>query len=185
MDGEGARPAAERRDDPAEAARIGELQRRVWELKQRLVGQHAELREMRRELERAEREGRGRRTATSIEGPPQGAPAAGDPIDSDPPEGEVAPRAPQVPVYADRLAGDLSSVPRQIAAQALRLAAGLAAADGQVWSGVKRQRSRRELFTLRVGLHHRLICSSGPKGLTVAALIHRKELERTLARLSA
>ena len=78
----------------------------------------------------------------------------------------------------------LSQVPARIAREALHAVAGLCAGGGSSFRGVKRLKSivpaMAPMWSLRVGIHHRLLFRQSPSAIEVMELIHRKDLELTL-----
>ena len=71
-----------------------------------------------------------------------------------------------------------------LARRALKLVSSLAGADPAAWRGVKMLRTRPDLLSARVGIHHRLLMrlDPGAGSLEVVHFIHRRELEETLRR---
>lgn len=91
-----------------------------------------------------------------------------------------------VPIFAPAAQDSLRAAPAHVARIALRVAAGLAAADPGAWSSVKRVRAAEGLFSARVGIHHRLLFRLEPARGTfdVVAFIHRRELDAALRHIA-
>jgi hypothetical protein len=89
-----------------------------------------------------------------------------------------------VPSYAPGVTKALREIPRRTARDALLTAAALAAGEAHAWASVKAMRAAREIFSARVGQSYRLLFHVTEGSLECLALIHRRELEQTLAALS-
>ncbi|HWO25380.1 MAG TPA: SEC-C metal-binding domain-containing protein [Kofleriaceae bacterium] len=94
-----------------------------------------------------------------------------------------APRAILVPRFAAAAAAALETVPRHIAAAALRVVGALAAGDPAAWRGIKQAKDMPfSVLMARVGIHHRLLLRADD-ALDVLDLVTRESLLTTLKRL--
>jgi mRNA-degrading endonuclease RelE of RelBE toxin-antitoxin system len=89
-----------------------------------------------------------------------------------------------VPTFRNAAREEIRSAPAPLARQALQAAAGLAAGDRSAWSGIKRLRRVSDVWSARIGLHHRLLfrLDAGRGSLEITAFIHRRDLESVIAR---
>jgi hypothetical protein len=88
-----------------------------------------------------------------------------------------------VPSYSAATAKALREIPQRTAREALATIAALAAGDVHAWSSVKTMRTAREILSARVGQAYRLLFRRADEKLECLALIHRRDLEHTLATL--
>ncbi len=87
------------------------------------------------------------------------------------------------PSYPKRFREQLDAVPEPVARETIRLVGRLGAGDAAAFHGTKRLKRRHEVLRQRVGRQHRLLFRLHEKILEVVALIHRRNLERTIKRL--
>jgi SEC-C motif len=94
-------------------------------------------------------------------------------------------RAVLIPRFAPAAAASIESVPRHIAAAALRTIGALAAGDQAAWRSIKQAKDMPfPVLMARVGLHHRLLLrTDGDGALDVLDLVTRENLMTTLKRL--
>lgn len=86
-----------------------------------------------------------------------------------------------VPVSLGWLA---TTVPRNVAATAMRTIGALAAGDTAAWRGVKQAADMpRQVLMARIGIHHRLLFRADEGALHVMDLVTRESLQATLKRL--
>lgn len=103
------------------------------------------------------------------------------------PDAAIAPAAavPLIPSFSPRFEKDVAELPPAVGGLALRRLIGLAVGDPkdcrQAKPLVKMRNVARDFYSLRVGIHHRLIVDWVPgESLRAEALIRRADLERTL-----
>ena len=89
----------------------------------------------------------------------------------------------RTPSYPKRFREQLDAVPESVARETIRLVGRLGAGDAAAFRGSKRLKRQREVLRQRVGLGHRLLFRLDENILEVVALIHRRDLERTIKRL--
>ncbi len=158
------------------------LKTKIDEL-QRIIGEgQEERRELRRQLAEREEDDeddeapRGR-AAHESDGEPEGIHDVGS-ID--------APRAILVPRFSDRAAKAVADLVSDAADGVFSVVAGLAAGRPNAWSGVKQLTKVRGVLSARAGIHHRVLFTvePGERSLEVLEVLHRKDLEQVVARLS-
>ncbi len=161
-------------------AKIDELQRIIGE------GQE-ERRELRRKLADVVEEGEkpgpvrtGRGAADEQEEAEAEDDEAGPGVD--------VPRQVLVPRFADRAAKSVADMTASVADGVFSVVAGLAAGRPNAWSYVKQLTKVRGVFSARAGIHHRILFTtpseSGQRTLEVLDVIHRKDLEQAVERLT-
>jgi hypothetical protein len=91
-----------------------------------------------------------------------------------------------VPVFSPRARDGLEAASTGIAARAIRTAASLATGEPSAWCGIKRLQGRQNLWSARIGLHHRLLfrLQAERAELELVAFVTREELDTELRRLS-
>ncbi len=165
---------------PAEAEAVQRLRAKVSEYEGQIAEGNRERRQLRSQL--AEVSGRLARAASGT--PPRG--ETETPVDD--PEEQEASRPERLPVlipaFARPAEEGLRGLPGPLAREALRTVASLAGGEASVWARAKRLRRLADVWSARVGIHHRLLFRiDADRGmLAVADLIHRKDLEATLQR---
>ena len=89
-----------------------------------------------------------------------------------------------IPAFRNPAREAIRNAPAHLARQALQAAAALAAGDQAAWSGIKRLRAIPDVWSARIGLHHRLLfrIDADRSLLEVTAFIPRRDLESTIAR---
>jgi chromosome segregation ATPase len=87
-----------------------------------------------------------------------------------------------VPRFSRSAAQGLRSAPALVGREAVRLAGILASGDAAAWSAVKRLAIPRDLFSIRLGIHHRMLFRRSPEELEVVEVVARKDLDRAIAR---
>lgn len=154
------------------------LRRKISELQGKIAEGAEQRAELRRELARSadERSRKAGGPAAQPEQPPVDE-AEGDAV-------EMRPRRILVPHYANAASRSLAAVPAHVAAAALRECADLAGGDERAWSGVKHMRRAHEILSVRVGRTWRLLFRVLDDRLDVLELVHRRELDNAIARLS-
>jgi hypothetical protein len=89
----------------------------------------------------------------------------------------VSSRALLFPQFTDAAQASLGSVPRNVASQAMRTVASLAAGDPAAWRGIKQAKDmRRQVLMARVGIHHRLLFRVEGTALEVLEIVTRESL---------
>jgi hypothetical protein len=89
-----------------------------------------------------------------------------------------------VPRVSAAATNALGTVPRHVAATAIRAIGGLAAGDAPVWHAVKQATGlSRQVLMTRIGIHHRLLFRADDGALDVLDLVTRESLLTTLKRL--
>lgn len=91
----------------------------------------------------------------------------------------------RIPLIDEKKAKELHDLPRDIAGIAVRRMGELASGDRGAWQQVKSLRRSRDLLSVRIGIHYRLLFSISHDLLTLTAVIHRKNLERFIDRKSS
>jgi hypothetical protein len=88
------------------------------------------------------------------------------------------------PQFIDAAQASLGSVPRNVASQAMRTVASLAAGDPSAWRGIKQAKDmRRQVLMARVGIHHRLLFRVEGTALEVLDVVTRESLLTHLKRM--
>jgi len=96
----------------------------------------------------------------------------------------TAGRALLFPQFAAGAKAALESVPRNVAAIAMRTLAALAAGDAAAWGAIKQAKDmRRQVLMARIGIHHRLLFRTDDGALEVLDVVTRESLRTTLKRL--
>lgn len=90
--------------------------------------------------------------------------------------------SPRLPDYLDAFRQSLKKFDQRTVAGAITLAGKLAAADPAAWQGVRKLRGKPDTLRQKVGRHHRLLFKLGHDSLEVVELIHRRDLDRWIAR---
>lgn len=162
-------------DDGGEART--RLKEKVEELKARVADGQRERADLRRKLEQAltARETDGNRAPKATENE--------DSLAESDAHVEVSIRQRvRIPVFADRVQAALSTVPKPVAAQAVKLAGELAAGDEAAWRSVKRLHGVVDLLAVRIGIHHRLLfrVPKDESALSFVELVTREDLLTTL-----
>jgi len=155
------------------------LKSKIDEL-QRIIGEgQDERRELRRKLQDVvEAPVRSEREAPAFEEEEE--------EDEDEPGGVDAPRQVLVPRFSDRAAKSVADMTSSVADGVLSVVAGLAAGRPNAWSYVKQlTKLRGSVFSARAGIHHRVLFLTGDRALEVLDVIHRKDLEQAVERLTA
>lgn len=104
-------------------------------------------------------------------------------------DGEIVPpetslRPVLVPQFGAEVVSALASVPRNVAAEAMRTIGSLAAGDAAVWRRVKQAKDMpRPVLMARIGIHHRLVFGVDGGTLAVGDLVARGSLLATLKRM--
>lgn len=112
-------------------------------------------------------------------------PPTGEPVDDGEEGGtgdEEGPVQPLVPRFSKAAADGLREVPGPAGREAVRLAGLLAAGEPAAWAGVKRLAFPRDLLSVRLGIHHRMLLRRTAEELEVVEVVPRKELDRAIAR---
>jgi hypothetical protein len=157
------------------------LRSKVDELHARIREGNEERSELRRQLSTATE------SKSDGEAAPE-APSRGREHDGDDDDGEDLPaggaaRSVQIPQLTAAAAAAFETVPRNIAAVAMRTIGALAAGDPAAWRAVKQAKDMpRQVLMARVGIHHRLLFRAGGV-LDVLDLVTRENLMTTLKRL--
>jgi hypothetical protein len=149
------------------------LRERIDALEKQISAGNEQRAEMRRQL---------KRLAVERPSPPIEAREIAGPQDTEPEERVVPPRFVLVPSYSPAAAKTIASLPRHVAAQALRGAAALAAGDEHEWKGVKRMRATANVHSARLGRSHRLLFRFGDGAIEVLDVVDRKDLDAAVAR---
>ena len=174
---------------PAPAPRPAELEDERRRLKskidelQRIIGEgQEERRELRRKL------------ADVVEEvpPPARAGRAPEPVEEEEEEDEDdeggpgvdVPRQVLVPRFSDRAAKSVADMTAAVADGVFSVVAGLAAGRPNAWSYVKQLTKVRGVFSARAGIHHRVLFATPQRSLDVLDVIHRKDLEQAVERLT-
>jgi hypothetical protein len=93
-------------------------------------------------------------------------------------------RALLFPQFTDGAKAALGSVPRNVAGQAMRTVANLAAGDPAAWRNIKQAKDmRRQVIMARVGIHHRLLFRVENNVLDVLDIVTRESLLTSLKRM--
>jgi hypothetical protein len=88
------------------------------------------------------------------------------------------------PQFTDSAKAALGSMPRNVAAQAMRTVANLAAGDPAAWRIIKQAKDmRRQVLMARVGIHHRLLFRVENSVLDVLDVVTRESLLINLKRM--
>jgi hypothetical protein len=89
-----------------------------------------------------------------------------------------------IPSFRNAARDGIRSAPAPLALQALQTTASLAAGVQTAWSGIKRLRRIPDVWSARIGLHHRLLfrLDAARGSLEVVAFIQRRDLETTIAK---
>jgi hypothetical protein len=189
-----ARPSAV---DPELAEERRRLKTKIDEL-QRIIGEgQEERRELRRQIaDQGEDDGPTSAKPKSAHSPPsdEARDAEGDrdrDRDRDPEgmhdAGSVdLPRAILVPRFSDRASKAVTELAGDAADGVLSVVAALAAGKPNAWGGVKQLTKVRGVLSARAGIHHRVLfsTSSSERSLVVLEVLHRRDLEQVVARLS-
>jgi len=188
VSGERAKLAAtvEAHIDREDRRRVAELEQerqhlraKIAELKGEVAEGVAQRAELRRELARSADE-RNRIVNVTPD-------RARDESAADDEEGEAVesrPRRILIPQYSTAATRSLNAVPARVAADALQEAARLAGGDAHAWSGAKHMQRAHEILSVRVGRTWRLLFRMTDERLEVLDLVHRRELDNAIARLS-
>jgi Tfp pilus assembly protein PilO len=149
------------------------LRERINALEKQISAGNEQRADMRRQLNRL-----------AVEQParPLAAPDAVVADEADHEAGPAPPRFVLVPSYLAAATKRLASLPRHIAAQALRCTAALAAGDDHAWKGVKRMRATENVHSARVGHSHRLLFRFGDGKIEILDVVDRKDLDTAVAR---
>jgi hypothetical protein len=99
------------------------------------------------------------------------------------PEEEVRTLALLVPHFTDGARADLERLPKRIAADAIRAAGELGAGDPPAWRHAKRLQGLDEVFSARLGIHHRMLFRKKDGRLEVFTIVDREDLDKTIAHL--
>jgi hypothetical protein len=155
------------------------LKQKIDEL-QRIIGEgQEERRELRRKLEDVIEEAKPDDDDGNDEEKENDAPEPDEPGD-----GIDAPRNVLVPRFSDRASKAMGDLTTAVADGVLSTIAGLAAGRPNSWSYVKQLTKVRGVFSARAGIHHRVLFATGDRNLEVLEVIHRKDLEQTVERLT-
>jgi hypothetical protein len=175
--------AQQGRDDRRRVAELEDERQRLRTKIAQLKGAVAEgvdqRAELRRELARSADE-RAARVAPSATVPPVGDEAP-DEVEGD---SAAQPRNILVPHFTPAAERSLASLPRRTASDALLDAARLAGGDVQAWSGAKHMQRAHDILSARVGRKWRLLFRIAGERLEVLEVVHRRELDGVIARLS-
>jgi hypothetical protein len=183
-----ASPRAVRTDAQEQERRV--LRSKIEQLQALIRERNEERSELRRQLSEAtesktESKAESKTDAQGApEPPPRGREAseADDDGVEDLPAGGTS-RAVLIPRFGAAAAAALETVPRHVAAVALRTLGALAAGDPAAWRGVKQAKDMpHQLLMARIGIHHRLLFRADG-ALDVLDLVTRESLLTTLKRL--
>jgi len=90
----------------------------------------------------------------------------------------------RLPRFRAAAQGGFETVPRQVAASAMRTIGALAAGDAAAWRAVKQAKDMpRQVMIARIGIHHRLLFRIEDGALDVLDVVTRQSLLPTLKRL--
>jgi SEC-C motif len=160
--------------DPEEQDRQ-KLAQKVNELKELLKESNRERSELRRALEDAHA------TAEAAPAAPAAVPApAEEPEEGD---GLEAPRNVLTTQFARAAADALERLPKNIARDAVLKVSEVAAGLPTAWREVKRMLHVPGYYSVRVGIHHRVLFHLDDRVLQVDDVIHRQDLDATVRRL--
>jgi hypothetical protein len=150
----------------------------------RIIGEgQEERRDLRRQIaERDERDERDERPPTS-QRDDDGEDDADQAGEGDGPDADVA-RAIRVPRFSDRATKATTELHADAAEIVMTVVAGLASGRPNAWSGVKQLTKVRGVLSARAGIHHRVLFTVNDRFVDVADVLHRRDLEQTVARLA-
>ncbi len=178
--------AVEARQDRDDRQRVAELEEERRRLRTKIEGLKGEVAEgaaqraqLRHELARSadERSRNARAAAPPEPDEPLTDDAEGDAVES-------RPRRILIPHYATAASRSLAAVPARVAADALQEAARLAGGDAHAWGGAKHMRRAHDVLSVRIGRAWRLLFRLSDDRLEVLDLIHRRDLDNTIARMA-
>jgi hypothetical protein len=155
------------------------LRAHIAELKQLVADGNAERRRLRNELATSARQ------LQAVAERPSPVPSEAELDDEETLPAEPPPRLQLLmPTFSAAAVEALRSTPLRVAQDALARVAKLAGGDEAAWRSVKRLRSASDVYSERVGIHHRLLFRLDPRSarLEVTAFILRRDLEVTLRR---
>ncbi|MEB2312495.1 MAG: SEC-C metal-binding domain-containing protein [Sorangiineae bacterium] len=161
-------------DDPG-GEQVVSLKRKLARLKSEIRAQQDERRELRRRL-REEREER----PAAPPGPDREAPGAEEPDDSAalPDERSLKPVE-----FGDAFRRSLTGIEPKLALKAQEQAVRFAAYDPAMWRHAKKLADFEDLYSLRVGIHHRLLLRrTAEGGVEVRELLTREQHDVAVAR---
>jgi hypothetical protein len=98
-------------------------------------------------------------------------------------DGLEAPRSVLTPTFARAAADALERLPRNIARDAVLKVSEVAAGLPNAWREVKRMLHVPGYYSVRVGIHHRVLFHLDATLLVVDEVIHRQDLDATVRRL--
>ncbi|MCC6874199.1 MAG: SEC-C domain-containing protein [Sandaracinaceae bacterium] len=166
--------AAAGRDAQQASERARELKLKVDALKAQIAEGNEERRKLRDELAKIEEE------REDVEATAQGEP---EEVDEGEAEEEVLSVALLAPHFTDGARADMERLPKRIAADAIRAAGELGAGDPPAWRHAKRLQGLGEVYSARLGIHHRMLFRKKDGTLEVFTIVDREDLDKTIAHL--
>jgi hypothetical protein len=163
----------------ADTADVRALKRKVEKLKGEIRAQQEERRELRQRLQSTAEEPVGQASDGSAERRP--AAVAPEPVDP----GESLPaQRPLRPVqFSDAFQKSLSGIESRLALKAQEQAVRFASYDAAMWRHAKKLADFEDLYSLRIGIHHRLLLRrSAEGGVEVRELVTRERHDALVAR---
>ncbi len=164
------------REAAADPDTVRRLRAKVEEFRARIEEGNAERRELRRRL--AELEGRVQEQEDDPRERGAARPDSDDPDDGAEEDAPLPATGILLPRFAPRFREDLAGESPDLARRAIERVGALAAGNAAAWRGVKRLQASREIWSARIGIHHRLLFRIPPEGgtLEVLAFIQRRDL---------
>ena len=160
--------------DPEEQDRQ-KLAQKVSELKELLKESNKERTELRRALEEAQASAQALPAVAAVTPLPADEPEEGD--------GLEAPRTVLTTTFARAASDALERLPRNTARDAVLKISEVAAGLPTAWREVKRMLHVPGYYSVRVGIHHRVLFHLEERVLLVDEVIHRQDLDATVRRL--
>jgi hypothetical protein len=162
---------------PEERKTAAELRRRIENLKAEIGNQQHDRRQMRRQLQEAQKQLRIRQ-APEFPGTPPEAQTGGL-------ESETAPKKIMLPEFTPAFRNSCESLPVPVVAKALRAAVDFAAHDQSIWRRTKPIETLTRVFRIQIARQYRLLIGWEPEArLNILDLIHRSQLETWIKRYS-
>ena len=150
---------------------------------QRIIGEgQEERRELRRQL--AEREEETVTEAVAASKPPKGQDVEEEPEVLHDANAVDVPRATLVPRFSERASKVTAELAADAAEGVLSVVFALAAGKPNAWGGVKQLTKVRGVLSARAGIHHRVLFTVSDPALEILEVLHRRDLEQVVARLS-
>jgi hypothetical protein len=89
-----------------------------------------------------------------------------------------------VPRFSERASKVTAELAADAAEGVLSVVFALAAGKPNAWGGVKQLTKVRGVLSARAGIHHRVLFTVSDPALEILEVLHRRDLEQVVARLS-